>query len=426
MEVLNNPNLEVAQPLLLNDTVLFFNQRLRTIGPNDNSWEVKRWQKKGDDWITKNNPSSFTNELPGHRNVGFVNEKNFYVLYEKKANKKKLYKISWQSAGEFKKKEVKISKLKKANIHSVYVHPSDTIMILSLEYRQKSTSTKEDLFVSKKNKDGKWSEPTHLGITINTDASEITPFLSQNGQRLFFSSKDNNNFGGYDIFFSDRLYESWNLWTMPRNLGKHINSPLDETFFSSSEYSAVFLSNKEGADNIYSTHLVSDAFVPSNIYKYKNIIENNNYHLAENLYHEQIAEEKHTSDLITTGNDSVKVQYLLHFDKSLFKIRPEYKRELEDLVTKMKENDNHWLKIEGHTDIEGSISSNLKLSEKRANAVKQFFLEKNIAENRIRTVGKGQSELIKRERDEVAQAFNRRVEITVFEINKDNIIGIDR
>ena len=90
----------------------------------------------------------------------------------------------------------------------------------------------EDLYISTKNSRGEWSKPKNLGSTINTSGFEMAPFLTPDKRRLYFSSSVQPGYGNSDIFYSDRLYESWEIWSAPKNLGLKINSPAFESFFS--------------------------------------------------------------------------------------------------------------------------------------------------------------------------------------------------
>ncbi|MFT5600660.1 MAG: outer membrane protein OmpA-like peptidoglycan-associated protein [Flavobacteriales bacterium] len=85
-----------------------------------------------------------------------------------------------------------------------------------------------DLFTSIKQPDGTWSESTSLKGSVNTDKDEDSPFLSQDGKRLYFASKGHNGMGGYDIFYSDKIGD---VWSEPINLGTPINSPANDIYF---------------------------------------------------------------------------------------------------------------------------------------------------------------------------------------------------
>lgn len=67
--------------------------------------------------------------------------------------------------------------------------------------------------------------------------------------------------------------------------------------------------------------------------------------------------------------------------------------------------------IIGHTDAKGSEQYNQKLSENRAEAVVKYLVDQGVAKNRLKIVGKGESELKNKADPEAAE--NRRVEIAV-------------
>jgi len=86
-----------------------------------------------------------------------------------------------------------------------------------------------DIFVCERIND-KWSEPINLGTKINTEFNEEAPYITNDGNRLFFVSQGNTkNIGGYDIFYSDK---SGNGWGPAVHLPYPINTSDDETFFS--------------------------------------------------------------------------------------------------------------------------------------------------------------------------------------------------
>jgi Tol biopolymer transport system component len=69
-----------------------------------------------------------------------------------------------------------------------------------------------------------WSKPVNLGPSINTSADEAFPVIHATG-RLFFSSKGHGTKGGFDIFYSDLLN---NTWLNPVRLDDPFNSSYDD------------------------------------------------------------------------------------------------------------------------------------------------------------------------------------------------------
>lgn len=85
-----------------------------------------------------------------------------------------------------------------------------------------------DLYMSEIDSTGNWSEAKNLGEVLNTAGNEDSPFITADGNRLYFASTGHLGFGKYDIFYSD-----WQdtAWSEPVNAGKPINSPADDIYF---------------------------------------------------------------------------------------------------------------------------------------------------------------------------------------------------
>jgi hypothetical protein len=86
-----------------------------------------------------------------------------------------------------------------------------------------------DIYKSERTVNGKWGEAINLGPVVNSELNENTPFVSANGQKLFFSSFGHSSIGGYDIFVST-LTES-GKWASPENMGYPFNTADDDIFF---------------------------------------------------------------------------------------------------------------------------------------------------------------------------------------------------
>ena len=71
------------------------------------------------------------------------------------------------------------------------------------------------------------------------------------------------------------------------------------------------------------------------------------------------------------------------------------------------------VEISGHTDSQGSDELNQDLSLRRAQAVKNWLVQKGIASNRIKTVGKGEKEPVADNTTAEGRAANRRIEFYV-------------
>jgi hypothetical protein len=84
-----------------------------------------------------------------------------------------------------------------------------------------------DIYKAKRNGNGTWKKPENIGKPINTEWRENTPFLTEDGKTLFFSSGGHYNMGGYDIFVSHKTPDGW---SDPQNIGYPINTTDDDQF----------------------------------------------------------------------------------------------------------------------------------------------------------------------------------------------------
>ena len=79
-----------------------------------------------------------------------------------------------------------------------------------------------DIWKTKREKDGSWAEPTNLGIQVNGPKHEESPFIHRDQRTLYFRSDGHPGLGSFDIFMS-RLIR-FKKWTNPINLGYPINT----------------------------------------------------------------------------------------------------------------------------------------------------------------------------------------------------------
>lgn len=102
----------------------------------------------------------------------------------------------------------------------------------------------EDIYLSVLTNES-WSEPIHLGREINSEFQEVSPFLSQDGKTLYFSSNRPGTKGSYDVFQSERLDDSWRSWSKPVPLPGSINSESRDLFYSTYDGGVLFTSTKD-------------------------------------------------------------------------------------------------------------------------------------------------------------------------------------
>jgi OOP family OmpA-OmpF porin len=101
-----------------------------------------------------------------------------------------------------------------------------------------------------------------------------------------------------------------------------------------------------------------------------------------------------------------------HFDFDSAKLRPSGEQRIDELIDGLQANPRLTVLVAGHTDSIGSEQYNQRLSEARANAVRNYMISRGIDASRISTRGYGEMDPVASNDTEEGRAQNRRVEIT--------------
>jgi OOP family OmpA-OmpF porin len=103
----------------------------------------------------------------------------------------------------------------------------------------------------------------------------------------------------------------------------------------------------------------------------------------------------------------------VHFDFGKATLRFESFGELEELISYLRNKDNIKVEIAGHTDNVGKEADNLKLSQQRADAIRNYVIKKGIAPSRIVARGYGASEPVADNETDEGRQLNRRTEVRI-------------
>ncbi len=241
-----------------------------------------------------------------------------------------------------------------------------------------------DIYQSMRQEDGSWGIPENIGSAINTSFDETTPFFSDKGKSLSFSSNGHENMGGYDVFFSDM--DQNGKWNTPENYGSPLNTTDDDLFFvpGKNRFSGTIASFDSIPGSIKS--ILHWVFYPeSNPRKIK---------LAETFsYPEKIDPDK--TELPTRKQDKreeilsitpVEKSYTINsilfgFDSSA--LTEESKNELDLIVRIMEIFPEIHITLKGYTDSVGPYYYNQKLSSKRANSAADYLMKKGIIPKKV-------------------------------------------
>jgi OmpA-OmpF porin, OOP family len=122
----------------------------------------------------------------------------------------------------------------------------------------------------------------------------------------------------------------------------------------------------------------------------------------------------HNAETTHTVGKVMRLDDLI-FQTGSAKIASSSFQELDEVVTMLKNNPRMVIQLEGHTDYIGSAKLNLKLSEDRVIAVKNYMVSKGSNKSKIKTKAFGGTMPLSRENTEEARKMNRRVEVRVLE-----------
>jgi OOP family OmpA-OmpF porin len=89
----------------------------------------------------------------------------------------------------------------------------------------------EDIYVTIRGSDGKWSDPKNLGRKVNTQFQELSPWMGDDGVTLYFSSNGHPGSKSFDVFTCKRLDDTWSNWSDPVGVNSVVNSNGRDLFF---------------------------------------------------------------------------------------------------------------------------------------------------------------------------------------------------
>lgn len=185
--------------------------------------------------------------------VGFLNDNSVLVYHDSKERMQGIHQYSGSGNSWTHEKQIQLGSFRNRSQHfSGRLSSSGDVLILSMD--SFGSFGNEDIYVSFLQEEGHWSSPQNLGPQINTYHQEITPSLSVDKRLLFFSSNGHGSNGGRDIFYAERLDETWRKWDVPKALPIENTAGAELSYFQFHDdpTKAIFTStqNSEGYGDI--------------------------------------------------------------------------------------------------------------------------------------------------------------------------------
>lgn len=298
--------------------------------------------------------------------------------------------------------------------YNAYVNPEGNVAIVSMKTRKMEGD--EDLFVSIKGEDGKWTALKNLGSKINTPGFEITPFLSVDGKTMYFSSNGHRGFGDADIYRVQRLDDSWTNWSKPENLGRPLNSGgFDAAYSEHHNGTVLFISNRDGyLADIYASRIRSAQSLEE-----ERLLAEQKLKEQEALEAERLRQVEEARRLAESRKEEIVLDRVYPLTVSIYfafdshSLSDESKTRLTEIFQKYTSGQDVRVELIGHTDAIGSPQYNDQLSIKRAQAAENFLLSAGLARERVYTEGRGETEPVAPNETPEGRRQNRRVKIVV-------------
>jgi len=325
----------------------------------------------------------------------------------------------------------------------------------------------EDLYMIERNSFGEWGPAMNLGGVVNTPFNDSSPFLSQDGKTLYFASWGHPGYGGYDLFKT--TYEN-GKWTTPVNLGRPLNTPGDDRYFTigGSGEKGYFASDVTGNQDLYEID-IPEEMRPQPTVVVSGVVTNAKNGNVVGAY--VMVEDLNTGELIAVNkSNSATGKYLvvlpagktysvsankegfffhseafdvpssskfqeikkdimlkpiekgakvvlnnIFFETGKATLSPQSYVELEKASDLLKANPSMIIEVGGHTDNVGDDESNMKLSHDRAKSVRDYLLKAGVAPNRMQAKGYGELNPIASNDNDEGRKANRRTEFVILE-----------
>jgi outer membrane protein OmpA-like peptidoglycan-associated protein len=127
---------------------------------------------------------------------------------------------------------------------------------------------------------------------------------------------------------------------------------------------------------------------------------------------EPIIVKKPDDEFVKVGDEAYHLDNV-YFDQGEAKLLPDSYTQLDKLASMLKNSPKMTIRVEGHTENIGDPAANVKLSEDRANAVRDYLKNRGILGSRINVKGYGSSKPISTENTIEGRRQNRRVTFVI-------------
>lgn len=328
---------------------------------------------------------------------------------------------------------------------SVYIHPDARTMYFSSKGHNSLGGY--DIFVSYVDDLGHWDKPINLGYPINTPYDDLFYSANASGRYAYIASNRAGGKGGLDIYkvtywgadkimtsdsedqlmasiaspvsdnsvaepiafeeksltiFKGRILDGVTKNSIAAAIDITINTTgeIFTSVYSNSETGKFLLSLPAGEN--YGISVVAEGY----------LFHSENFDLPKGDGFNMVTKDIELKNIKVGNNITLKNVF---FNTAKWDVKADSYAELDRLVALLAEIPSLKIEISGHTDNVGSESLNELLSQKRADAVVKYLVEKGVDKNRLTAKGYGQSKPVGPNDTEQGRALNRRTEFEITE-----------
>ena len=339
---------------------------------------------------------------------------------------------------------------------SVYVNFNGMVLYFSSNGYKGKGMGGYDIYKSKMQEDGSWSEPENLGSPINSTQDDLNYYFIDKDIRYFSRVNDNMSYDIYKITGEGGVLENIEAGTevvtvtteldvtSVLELEKEVEKEVEVVEFievptepETEEVETVDLSlldefdNSSGPDSLSDDSLYGEDEIP--------VMDVDSLLNADSLSESEIPEfdslDVDAIDLarldsltrmaliekvqryLTEGAETMQVgmEATVYFDFNSRGINKASQERLKKVITYLKDHPKTKVEVIGHTDSDGTWGTNVRISKERAWEVFRYMRDRGISRNRILYYGKANIEPIASNEHEEGRKMNRRAEVVLLE-----------
>lgn len=308
-----------------------------------------------------------------------------------------------------------------------FIHADGRTMYYSSDYHPGFGG--DDLFVSYM-QEGQWQTPQNMGYPLNTSANEGNIFVNTKGAKGYINS---DRKGGYGL---DDLYEFVLDERFRPQISTFLRGFTRDSITSVPLACRIKLVDVETGDTVramtsgkgdgrflmslpmnreYAAYAEAPGYIFTSKHFYlKDLTEDIYFDLTISLL--PLPPPVLPQEPVKPIKPVVVILNNIFFDYGKYELKKESYVELSVLLGYLTQSPKMKIEIQGHTDNTGSEESNLTLSQRRAESVRQYLLSNGVAQGRVTAVGYGESQPIGSNDTEAGRAQNRRTAFQILEM----------